>query len=264
MSHSLREAARLSGRVVYLEIVTLCLSLFSLVALLAELTLPLGPAERELLGDIDDIICAVFLLDFAVHLWRAPDKKAFWQWGWIDLVSSIPEISWLRWGRIFRVIRIIRALRSFRGVADHFAFDRGKGTFAVVALATIMATIFATVAMLAVETSPHSNIKNAGDALWWAFATVTTIGYGDRYPVTVAGRLIAVVLVVFGVSFFGTFTAYLASFFVGKEQRKEESEIHHLTAEIRRLRERIEQMDANRPKSGAEPAHLSTPHSSLP
>jgi voltage-gated potassium channel len=251
MSLNLRQAARLSGRVVYLEIITLVLSLFSLLALVAELTLPLAPEQHELLRDIDTGICLVFLTDFAVHLYLAPSKSGFLKWGWIDLISSLPAVEWVRWGRVFRVVRIVRALRSFQAVREHLALDRARGTFAVVTLASVLAMLFATIAVLAVEHSPQSNIKNAGDALWWAFATITTIGYGDKYPVTLAGRLVAVVLVIFGVSLFGTFTAYVASFFIEKEQKKEESEIHHLVQEVRRLREKIERLEASPP--GAAP-----------
>ena len=244
MSLSLKDAAKLAGRVVYLELVVLCLSIFSLLALVGEIFLPLASAERELLRNIDTLICGIFLLDFFVHLWLAPSKKAYLKWGWVDLVSSIPEVQWLRWGRIFRVIRIVRALRSFNEVREHLSLDRAKGTFGVVTLISILATIFATLAVLVFENSPDSNIKTAGDALWWAFATITTIGYGDRYPVTLAGRIVAVILVVCGLSVFGTFTAYIASFFVGREQHKEESEIHHLTIEVRKLREKIEHLEA--------------------
>ena len=186
MTISLRESARLNGRVIYLEIVTLILSLFSLLALVAELTLPLAPEQHELLRDIDTGICLVFLTDFAVHLYLAPSKLGYLKWGWVDLLSSIPVLDWVRWARIFRIIRIVRALRSLHAVREHLALDGARGTFAVVTLASILVMLFATIAVLAVETSPRSNIKNAGDALWWAFATITTIGYGDKYPVTLA------------------------------------------------------------------------------
>ena len=79
-------------------------------------------------------------------------------------------------------------------------------------------------------------------------------GYGDHYPVTGAGRVVAVVLVVYGLSFFGTFTAYVATFFLEKAQLKEESEIHHLIHEVRHLREKIERMEAaSRPASPGAP-----------
>jgi voltage-gated potassium channel len=248
MSITLKEAARLNGRIIYLEMLVLVLSLYSLGALTAELLLPLEAATRELLRRVDDFICAVFLLDFFLHLMLAPDKGAFWRLGWIDLLSSIPEIGWLRWGRIFRVIRILRALRSFSAVSTHLRTDRARGTFVAVGLLSLIAVLFATIAVYELERSePTASIHQGGDALWWAFATITTIGYGDFYPVTFGGRLVAVVLVIFGLSFFGTFTAYVASFFLEKAQLKEESEIHHLILEVRRLREKIEQLEAARP-----------------
>jgi len=267
MIPSLKDAARQSGRVIYLELLVLVLSLYSLGALTAELLLPLDEELRLLLRRIDDFVCIVFLTDFGVHLVLAPSKRAFWRWGWIDLLSSIPEIGWLRWGRVFRVFRILRALRSFAAFYEHFSTERAKGTFVIVGLMSLIAVLFATIAVFEIERrAPGSNIHSAGDALWWAFATITTIGYGDRFPVTAVGRIVAVVLVVFGLSFFGTFTAYVASFFLEKAQLKEESEIHHLIREVRRLREKLERLEAAAPgvspsSAAASPA---TPSATAP
>jgi len=244
MSLKIPEAAQRIGYVVYLELMVLGLSLYSLATLCLELFLPLNPVTRELLSTLDLIVCGVFLIDFAVHLWLAPDKRAYLKWGWIDLVSSIPVIEWLRWGRIFRVVRILRALRSFNTVAEHFALDPAKGTFGAVSIMSVLSALFATIAVLHYEQgAPGANIRTAGDALWWAFATITTIGYGDRYPVTAAGRIVAMLLVVCGLSIFGTFTALVASFFVGRGQKREEVEMHHVLAEVRRLREALESRD---------------------
>jgi voltage-gated potassium channel len=252
MTLTLKEAARLNGRIIYLELLVLVLSIFSLGALAADLLIPLAADTKALLQRVDDFICAVFLVDFVVHLAIAPSKKDFWRMGWIDLLSSIPEIGWLRWGRVFRVFRILRALRSVSAVYDHFSAERARGTFAMVGLMTIVAVLLATVAVFELEReAPGTNIHSGGDALWWAFATITTIGYGDHYPITLAGRIVAVVLVVFGLSFFGTFTALVASFFLEKTQLKEESEIHHLIREVRQLREQIEQL-----KVGHAPVEL--------
>ena len=244
MSLSLREAARQNGRVIYLELLVLVLSLYSLGALTAELLVPLEPETVRLLDRIDNVVCGVFLMDFAVHLWLAPSRRRFLRLGWIDLLSSIPSIGWLRWGRVFRVLRILRALRSFQAVADHFRTDRARGTFVAVGLLSLIAVLLATLAVFSFErTAPGANIHTGGDALWWAFATITTIGYGDRFPVTLGGRVVAVVLVVFGLSFFGTFTAYVATFFLEKAQLKEESEIHQLIREVKLLREKVEKLE---------------------
>lgn len=254
MTLTLKEAARQSGRVIYLELLVLVLSLYSLGALTAELLLPLDPETRLLLRRTDDFICVIFLLDFFVHLVRSPSKREFWRWGWIDLLSSIPEVGWLRWGRVFRVFRILRALRSFAAVSEHFRADRARSTFVVVGLMSLIAVLFATVAVYELERGlPDSNIHSAGDSLWWAFATITTIGYGDHFPVTAAGRVVAVVLVVFGLSFFGAFTAYVASFFLEKAQLKEETEIHRLIHEVRKLREQVERLEATRPGGAVSP-----------
>jgi voltage-gated potassium channel len=254
MSHSLREAARKSGRIVYLEVVVLLLSLFSLGALLVELLLPLDAELLKLLQRTDDIVCGIFLADFLVHFWLAPSKKLYLRWGWIDLLSSLPAVPWVRWARVFRVFRIVRAIRSFRTVAANLFENRAQGTFGVVGLLSMTAVLFATMAVLELEQgAPGANIHTAGDALWWAFATITTIGYGDRFPVTIGGRIVAVVLVVFGLSFFGTFTAYVASFFLEKAQLKEESEILQLTREVRRLRERLERMETETVSGAKEP-----------
>ena len=254
MSLKIPEAAQRIGHVIYLELLVLGLSLYSLAALCLELFVPLGPAVRELFSTLDFIVCVVFLADFGVHLWLAPAKREFLKWGWVDFVSSIPVIGWLRWGRIFRVVRILRALRSFNVVAEHFALDRAKGTFGAVSIMSALSALFATIAVLHFEHgTPGANIHTAGDALWWAFATITTIGYGDRYPVTVAGRLVAMLLVICGLSIFGTFTALVASFFVGKGQKREEVELHQVLTEVREMRRKLEAMDA------AAKGHTDTP-----
>lgn len=242
---------------VYLEFVVLVLSLLSLGALTVELPLPLDPETLQLLRRIDDLICLVFLFDFGVHFWLAPSKKRFLKWGWIDLISSIPELEALRWGRVFRVLRILRAIRSFQELNDHLFEHRSRGTFGLVGLLSLIAVLLATIAVFELErNATGANIHHPGDALWWAFATITTIGYGDHYPVTFAGRFVAVLLVVFGLSLFSTFTAYVASFFLEKTQLKEETEIHHLILEVRRLREKIERLEVSQPGGSAPSSSL--------
>ncbi len=256
-THPLRESARRAGRVVYLELVVLVLSLLSLGALTVELFFPLDAETRLLLRRLDDAVCVVFLGDFLVHLWLAPSRLVFLRWGWIDLLSSIPEISWLRWGRVFRVLRIIRAIRSFSELNDHLFEHRPRGTFGLVGLMSVIAVLFATIAVFELERGqPEANIHSAGDALWWAFATITTIGYGDHYPVTFAGRAVAVLLVVFGLSLFSTFTAYVASFFLEKTQMKEESEIQLLIHEVRHLRHQVDELERLQRSHPAPPSSL--------
>lgn len=224
-----------------LELLVLVLSVYVLLSMLAELFVSMSPDMKHLLTLIDYGVCAVFLTEFFVRLYHAPSKARFMRWGWIDLVSSIPYGA-LQAGRIVRVIRIMRILRSIRELMI-FLRRRKRNTLAFLTVcAGILTLIFSTIAVLAFEDDPASNIKSPGDAIWWAFTTMTTVGYGDRFPVTTEGRVVAVVLMVVGVAIFSVFTGLLARFFLEPEVAKEDSDICRLTEEVRRLREAVERL----------------------
>lgn len=225
------------------------LSLYVLGAVCVQTFFKLSREMESLLNDIDTGICFIFLGDFFFRFYKAPSKLRFLKWGWIDFVSSIPLLDQLRWGRMVRIVRLFRILRAFRSTKVLLSFvfrNRAQGTFVSVALTCVLLAIFASIAMLNLETDPNSNIKTPEDALWWSCTTITTVGYGDKYPVTAEGRVVAVILMTAGVGLFGTFTAFVASTFLGSEQKKEQAEIRELIAEVKQLREKIEAMDANR------------------
>jgi voltage-gated potassium channel len=206
------------------QIVILFLSGYVLIAMFIETVFHLSDDVSHILMVADNAVCLVFIADFSYRLIRAKNKIGYLKWGWIDLVSSIPSITFLRWGRAVRVIRILRVIRAFRSTKVLFAFlfkNRANGTFASVAMISFLLVIFSSITILNVETDPNSNIKSPEDALWWAVVTITTVGYGDRYPATTEGRIIAAFLMIAGVGLFGTFTAYVASIFMGPKQEKE-------------------------------------------
>lgn len=184
------------------------------------------PTETaRLLTFIDDIICVFFLFEFCLRFYQARSKWGFMKWGWIDLISSIPALPFLRAGRALRLIRLLRIMRAFRSTKHliRYVFEsRVKGTFTVVSIIAVLMILFSSIAILQVEDQPNSNIKSAEDALWWSYVTITTVGYGDKYPVTTEGRLIAAVLMTVGVGLFGTFTGFLASWFVAERKKSEE------------------------------------------
>ncbi len=231
------------------QIVILVLSVYVLVVMLIESTVKLTPDVSAMLTAIDNGICLIFLGDFAYRFIRAESKKKFMKWGWVDLISSIPTIDILRWGRLVRIMRIIRVLRAFRStryIVRYFFRNRAQGTFATVSLISITLAIFASIAILNLENVPEANIKTPIDAIWWSCVTITTVGYGDKYPVTTEGRVVAVILMVAGVGLFGTFTGLLASFFVEPEQKQGADQMEVLLAEVRALRERVEEIARER------------------
>jgi len=202
----------------FFDIIIVILSIYVLFSLIIDTFFKLAPEVSRLLLLFDDLICIVFLFDFTNRFIKAPSKWKFIKWGWVDLVSSIPTFEYLRAGRLIRLIRIFRVLRAFRSIkyiTSHIFKTRTSGTFGTVSLISFLMMIFGSISILQFETAPESNIKTAEDAIWWAFVTITTVGYGDRYPVTTEGRIIAAFLMITGVALFGTFTGFIAAWFMG-------------------------------------------------
>jgi voltage-gated potassium channel len=200
-----------------LSVVVLIFSLVAMCCLIVDNFFVLSPEIKQLLQYFDFAICIFFFFEFFYQLLTISDKKQYLKWGWIDLLSSIPMIDAFRYARVVRVIRIIRIIRTFKTINSflhHFYFNKAKGALTSVFILAILMLLFTSIAILQVETDPNSNIKTAEDALWWSYTTITTVGYGDKFPITTEGRLIAIILMTFGVGMFGTFTAYIASLFV--------------------------------------------------
>lgn len=214
------------------------LGVYVLLALAAQTFLPLSEATDAILDHVDDLICIVFFVDFWVNLFSAHNKLAYLKWGWIDLASSIPMIDMARAARLARIIRILRAfrgIRSARFIADYWLHRRADGAFFAIALLSVMLVLFSSISILQFETVPESNIRTPQDALWWAFTTITTVGYGDKFPVTVEGRAIAALLMTAGVGMFGSFTGLMASWILRPARKDQEQ-----NSELARLRDQVE------------------------
>jgi voltage-gated potassium channel len=197
-----------------LSLVILTLSVFVLVSLVVTTFFNLPNEIAKILTQIDNFICVVFLIEFGYRFYNSKNKLAFMKWGWIDLISSIPSFEVFRFGRVFRLIRLFRILRAFKSIKNitqHVYKNRSIGILATVGLIAFLMVLFSSIAILQFENTPASNIKTAEDAIWWSYTTLTTVGYGDRYPVTTEGRLIAMLLMTTGVGLCGTFAGYIAS-----------------------------------------------------
>ncbi|MHB0777503.1 ion transporter [Halomonas sp. WWR20] len=251
----------MEDRITPFQLFILVLSFYVLGALIADTFFNLSPEVSQLLYYMDVIVCVFFFTDFCIRFRAAKDKWRFMRWGWIDLLASIPA-GLLLGGRAFRVvqvIRLLRALKSFNMVWRILFRNRAKGIFASVATMTILLVAFGALTMLLVEgPNPESSIDTAEEALWWAFVTITTVGYGDYYPVTSLGRLVAALLMIGGVGLFGSFAAYVSSLFVhdqgNQESRQHKADremIRHLHGQLTILTEEVRALRAemaNRPR----------------
>jgi voltage-gated potassium channel len=224
------------------QLVVLVLSIVILGFLIVDTLTTLPTEVSRLFQGLDLAICIVFLVDFCIRFRQAESKLAFMKWGWIDLLSSIPFVDVARWGRIVRILRIIRLLRGVRSlhrVTTLLLQKKMQSGVASVFLTSLLLIFFCSVAMLFCENHPEANIKTADDAVWWSVTTITTVGYGDKYPTTMEGRLIAMFLMLSGVGLFGTLSGLVASFFLGGRQ-DDASDRHVLVEELRTLRSEIQ------------------------
>jgi voltage-gated potassium channel len=215
----------------------------------------LDPEIRQVLDYADYAVCFLFFVDFLASLWLAQNRWRYLiHWGWLDLLSSIPTLDIARWGRAARVARVFRVLRGLRAtklLTVAVLRRRAQNAFLVASLAALLLIVFCSIAVLQFENGPNANIKTADDAIWWAFATITTVGYGDRYPTTGEGRFVAVILMCAGVGLFGTFSGFLAAWFLEAPERgTKDEEIVELRKEIQALRSELSRRERSRKESG--------------
>ena len=218
------------------QIFMFLLCVFVISAFAAEVTLPLDQDTREVLFYIDTTVCILFFVDFLYRLATAENRLTYLRWGWLDLISSIPTIGALRLARIFRLLRIIRVMRGLRSIKELMAVgrkNRGESAFLSLILVTLITVAFGSIILLHFERDmPNANITNIRDALWWSFVTITTVGYGEYYPISSEGRLIAAIMMTIGVGIFGTFTGFVATWFLeGRDHR--DNRIHALAEQLK-------------------------------
>jgi voltage-gated potassium channel len=206
------------------NIFILVLTIFSL-AIMGVLLLPLDQDTRDLLTLYDNVICVIFLGDFFMNLAGSKPRRAYLvgQRGWLDLLGSIPSFGFLPFTALFRLARLSRLARigKLLGgknrkalVADVLA-NRGQyATFITILSAGMVLTVASVLVLQFESVDPDANIQTGGDALWWALVTITTVGYGDRFPVTFLGRVTGFSVMIAGVGIIGALASILASMLV--------------------------------------------------
>ena len=211
------------------NILVIILSLYVLISFIVDSLFNVPEEISRVINLLDNAICVFFLIDFIINFSKAENKLQFMKWGWIDLISSIPNVDFFRAGRLLRLIRLIRILRALhktQGLMNHVFMSRSQGTFTSVTTVAVLLLLFSSISILQFEDHPNSNIKTAEDAIWWSYVTITTVGYGDKFPVTTEGRIIGVILMTAGVGLFGTFAGFVSNWFLseGKNKKPEEQQ----------------------------------------
>jgi voltage-gated potassium channel len=230
------------------QMVMLVLSVYVIAVFTVETTISdLSPETQQALDYTDFAVCIFFLADFIIRFCKAPSKLGYMKWGWIDLLSSFPVLPFINhtaWLRAVRILRILRAFRSVEVIVGYLYHHRARAGIVSMVLISFFIVVFGAVAELNFEKADpiNANIKSADDALWWALSTITTVAC-EKYPVTDGGRLVAIFMMCAGVLLCGTVSAYMASVFLEPLQKKEESELQELLAEMKLLRAKIDSIE---------------------
>lgn len=218
------------------NIFILVLTVISLVIMVV-LLLPLDGDTIGLLQFYDNLICLIFLIDFFINLKAAPKKSDYFikERGWLDLLGSIPSFGTafrfsglFRLARLSRFARIARLLRG-KGKSDliqDVLENRSHYTAFITILLTIIILASSSVLVLQFESgSPDAKILSGKDAFWYSIVTITTVGYGDYYPVTPGGRITAVFIMLAGVGIIGVLASLLSNLLIGSPSSPAEEEV---------------------------------------
>jgi voltage-gated potassium channel len=209
------------------EIFIAALSLLSIVNLVL-VWLITDEALEYVLFVMDGLLSLVLLGDFLYRLATAESRSEYFfrRFGWADLLASLPfaQLKFLRVFRLMRVYRLLRA-RGARHVILSLVRDRAGSALFSLLLIAILVLEFGSLAMLRAERgAPDGNIETASDALWYLLVTMSTVGYGDQFPVTSTGRVLGSVVIIIGVGIFGTLTGFLANAFLGAPAESDEED----------------------------------------
>jgi voltage-gated potassium channel len=215
------------------------LTVISLGVMAMQFLLPDDVPAQEVLVVMDLLFCAIFMADFFGRLWKAHPKSSYlWPMGVFDFLGSIPAIPALRFFRLFRLARISRILRvgGPKRVIHEFTSRRAEGAFYVTILLALLVVMFGSLAVYAFEyRAPDGNIKTGGDAVWWSLVTITTVGYGDRYPTSSGGRTVGVITMLVGIGLFGVLTSVMATKFLEPQSKPDEKEVEHVPEPIQSI-----------------------------
>ena len=232
------------------------------LAWLAIVVWELVDGSTELLATVGTVIWIIFILEFLVRFALAPDKGAFLRSSWLTVIAlAVPAL------RLFRALTFLRAARALRGIrlvrvigTANRSMNALKATlarrgFAYVAGLTLLVTGLGAAGMLNFENAREvdGGFDGYWDALWWTGMLVTSIG-SDFWPHTTEGRVLTLLLSLYGLAVFGYITATLASFFVGRDAQEasgpvaSNSDMKALLKEVQLLRAEIRE---RKPPAGA-------------
>jgi voltage-gated potassium channel len=214
----------------------------------------MSPETREVIDAIDYGIWAVFALEYSLKLFLVPRRWWFVRTHVFELMLVVfPMLRPLRIAQSARAARLLGLGRAVAAAGSGAKEARASlasrtATYAVL-LAGLLVLVASTIVFDAEREADGTNITNFGDAVWWSIVTVSSVGYGDHYPVSAVGRTVASAVMVLGIGLISVLTASFAAWLVKQEEQVEDARISELTAQVTALNAQV----------AALTAHLLTP-----
>ncbi len=192
------------------QVINFCFTILSVSVVAFSLFIDVNTELYRLAHLYDSAFCFYFFIDFLINLLSASNKKdyLFKDLGLLDLLSAIPVVTEIRFLRIFRIVRLIKVYFSFQSIKIYVNRNIYQAFYVSVYLVLSYVIVITSFFVLHFE-QVNGNIKTAGDTLWWVLITVTTVGYGDYFPITPQGKLFATLLILCGFIAFGTFISFI-------------------------------------------------------
>lgn len=190
----------------------------------------LSAADQTFLYLVNVFVLVAFAVDYIVELALASDRRAYIRHEWTSalivvaqvfaLLPSLEVFGFLRFARAIRPLVVIARVLAIGGAAmqDGRGILRRHAARFALGLAAFTWVASASAFTLAEDVGEHGRVHSVGDALWWSLTTMTTVGYGDIYPVTFAGRVVGGITMLVGISTFAVVTAKVAEFLVRSGQ----------------------------------------------
>jgi voltage-gated potassium channel len=191
-------------------------------------------AQAVVLAEVT--LTVVFAAEFATRILATRNRRAYLAGHWIDLLALIPTVRGLRALRLLRLLRLVRAFAGlYRALndLDRIARHRGLARLIILWLAVM---VVCSIGFYLAENGVSKWVNSPLDALWWGIVTLSTVGYGDVYPVTPEGKLFASALMILGIGLFGAITATMASYLVATQHEGSDGPLDHIR-ELAHLRD---------------------------
>ncbi len=208
---------------------------------------------KEVLTVVQAFLTAFFVIDFLYRFLTTKSKTHYFfrNYGWADLLSCWPG-EFLRALRVFRLAKVIRLIQDYgwKRIVREIVDNRAQmAIFIIIILVVIVLQEGAIWVLRFEQVNPDANITTGGDALWWGIVTITTVGYGDKYPTTGGGRMVGTIMMIVGVGIFSTFAGFIANSFLAPRRKKKEvvakpSDPKFKLEEMRRMLEAQEEATA--------------------